>query len=409
MPDLKDFTQPNRNPIRLLTTGYVAALLIIAAMSICIHVFLDQVIAQQNSSQIVIGSRQAKLSQRITLHAGQYVLEPGALGRQQLQDELQLMRISHEGLVNGSGNLGLSGEMPEHVRKVYFDLPYRLDQYVRAFLRETEALLQVPEEALSPDNKHYQYIAQASRGPLLASLDAAVAAYEVDSIVKIARLQSYQRIALFVIFATLLAEAFLIFMPLVSKVRDYAEKLEMMALTDPLTGVDNYRSFMQKGLKEIRRSIRLSRPLCVCMIDIDHFKDVNDRHGHSAGDKTLKDFASIVHKCLRMEDEFGRLGGEEFGLLLPHTRLSDAQTVAERIRRMIEITPIQIDGEDDIFITASIGVAEANPQVQTMKPVLEAVDEALYTAKKKGRNIVEVNWAYSMDDNVVSFEKKESD
>ncbi|NCC21531.1 MAG: GGDEF domain-containing protein [Alphaproteobacteria bacterium] len=343
-----DFTPPKRSPIRFLTIGYVAALTIIAAMSICIHVFLDQVIAEQNNSSAVVAARQAKLSQRIALHASDYIADPTTILRQQIEDEIDLMGYSHAGLLSGSSSLNLPPDKPADIQKIYEDLPYRLDYHVRTFLDEARAFLEVPPGQLKESNAHYQYIVGASQGPLSAALDAAVTAYENDSVEKIAHLQSYQRMALFVIFATLVAEAFLIFMPLVRRVEEYASKLEMLASTDPLTGIDNYRSFMQKGLKEIRRSVRLSKPLCVCVLDLDFFKDINDKYGHGVGDTVLREFSITVQKCLRVEDEVGRVGGEEFGLLLPHTRLSDAQTVAERIRRIIEITPIRIQDEKDI-------------------------------------------------------------
>jgi diguanylate cyclase (GGDEF)-like protein len=187
-------------------------------------------------------------------------------------------------------------------------------------------------------------------------------------------------------------------------VTEYADKLEMLALTDPLTGIDNYRNFMQKGLKEIKRGIRLQKPLCVGILDLDHFKSINDQYGHNTGDVVLKEFSNIVMKCLRLEDEFGRIGGEEFGLLLPHTRLSDAKTVADRIRTTVEITPIVCE-DKEIYISVSIGVAEANPKVMTLDHVLNAADKALYKAKQKGRNRVEINREFTTDSNVVVLGK----
>ena len=399
-----DFTPPDRNPIKLLTVGYVIALTVIAAMSFCIYLFLNQVIAEQNSSSLIVSARQAKLSQRIALHAGQYVEDPSTLNKQLLEDALELFKASHEALVSSDGKMNVTEAMPDNVREVYFELPYHLDEKVQGFVKEAAALLDSPESKLGRSNPHFKYIMEASAGPLINAMDSAVLAYEADSFGKISRLQSFQRMALFVIFATLIAEAFLIFMPLVRRVTEYAGKLEMLALTDPLTGIDNYRNFMQKGLKEIKRGIRLQKPLCVCILDLDHFKSVNDQHGHNAGDVVLKEFAGVVKKCLRLEDEFGRIGGEEFGILLPHTMLSDAKTVAERIRATVEITTVVCEGKE-IYISVSIGVAEANPKVMTLDHVLNAADKALYKAKQKGRNRVEINRDYTTDSNVVVLGK----
>ncbi len=398
-----DYSINNNNPIKVLKIGYVAALLIIAIMSACIHFFLDQVIAEQDNTTLVVSSRQAKLSQRVALYAGHYVTEPNAIHRAQLLNAVELMRDSHERLT--TGDLG-GGKLPEHIRVIYYKLPYRLDEYMRAYIAEAEALLDDPERQLSARNAHYAYIVEASKGPLLTALDAVVEAYEQESALKIAQLHSYQRIALFIIMATLVAEALLIFMPLIRRVERYANKLEGLAATDPLTGVNNYRSFMAKGAKEIKRSIRLSKPLSVCVMDLDHFKAVNDKYGHNAGDIVLKEFAEIVLKCLRLEDDFGRIGGEEFALLLPHTKLSDAHTVAERIRRVVEISPVRIESGQEIYITTSIGVAEANPQALTINPVMTAADDALYEAKKQGRNRVVLSEHYSSETNVVSLDDK---
>jgi diguanylate cyclase (GGDEF)-like protein len=139
-------------------------------------------------------------------------------------------------------------------------------------------------------------------------------------------------------------------------------------------------------------------------MDLDHFKLINDKYGHQVGDALLKEFADTVKKCLRLEDEFGRIGGEEFGLLLPHTSLSDAITVAERIRKTVEITPLKFKN-NEIQITVSIGLSEANTKNLSLDVPLGTADKALYRAKKKGRNRVEVSRDYGTDENVALFGK----
>lgn len=399
---------PDRSPIRLLTAGYIVALLIIAGMSFSIHVIIDQVIAEQNSSAVVVSARQARVTQRIALQASEYLESPDALERQQLEDSINLLERSHEALLHGDKGMNIPAEMPPHIREIFFGMPYDLDRQVKGFLEQARALLDTPAKKLSHSNEHYRYIVEMSKGPLLMALEGAITGYEVDSISKIARLQSYQRVALAVIFATLIAEALLIFMPLVRRIREYADMLEEMALTDGLTGMDNYRSFMLKAVKELHRSTRLKQPLCIAILDLDHFKQVNDKYGHNAGDAVLKAFADIVHNSKRVEDEFGRLGGEEFGLLLPHTTLSAAHMVTDRIRRMVETTPMPGAGTEKISVTVSIGLAELDPSAQTLDSVLHAADEALYRAKQSGRNRVEVSKDFTTDSKVVRLETQRS-
>lgn len=400
---------PNKNPIRLLTAGYVLALVIIALMSGFIHVYLNKISEQQNSSAVFVSARQGKTAQQIALYATLYIEKREPLVRQELSDAIEAMEISHQALLKGSRDMNIPPAMNENVRAVFFGQPFSLDKKVEIFLAEGKAFLAGDPQNLGTSNPHYRYIVDAMQGPLRDALDAAVMAYENDSLRQIERFQSYQRYALFIIFMTLIAEALFIFMPLVRRVNDYAEMLRQLATTDGLTTVDNYRSFMQKGVRELRRSQRIGKPLCVCLIDIDHFKSVNDQYGHNTGDIVLRQFADTVKKCMRLEDEIGRIGGEEFGVLLPHTRLSDALRVAERIRRMIEITAVRHGENKDLFITSSIGVAEANPKSPTLEHVLAAADEALYKAKQNGRNRVEISSAFSTEAaaTVISMEREQ--
>ncbi len=402
---MTEVSAPDRRPVRLLTAGYIIALTIIAGMSMCIHVFLDQVIAEQNNSVIAVSARQAKFSQRAALYASKYVHEPSQVNAQAFDETLEQMRLTHARLVADVREMDTDSNFGEMAHEIFFLIPYKLDLRMKDFFEQSKLLLEVPPDQLNPENRHYVYIMEATDGPLLAALDAALIAFESDSNSRIIRLQSYQLLALFVIFATLVGEAFLIFRPLVKRVDTYAAQLEKLAHTDGLTGIDNYRSFMQKGVRELRRALRLGKPLCVCMLDLDHFKSINDQYGHHVGDLVLKRFSELVEQAKRIEDEFGRLGGEEFGVLLPHTKLSGALVVAERIRKTVETTPIRYNETDDLFITVSIGLAEANPKAHNLDSVINCADEALYRAKRNGRNRVEISRKFTTEDNVVSLEQ----
>lgn len=404
---MAEIVVPSKNPIRLLTAGYILALVIIALMSGFIHVFLNKIADQQNSSAVFVSARQGKTAQQIALYATLYVEKREPLARQELSDAVESMAVSHQALLKGSKDMNIPSAMNENVRVIFFGQPFSLDRKVTLFLNEARAFLAEKPQSLGTSDPHYRYIVDAMQGSLRDALDAAVTAYENDSLRQIERFQSYQRYALFVILMTLIAEALFIFMPLVRRVNDYAEKLQQLATTDGLTAVDNYRSFMQKGIRELRRSQRIGKPLCVCLIDIDHFKSVNDQYGHNAGDAVLRQFADTVRKCMRLEDEIGRIGGEEFGILLPHTRLSDALRVAERIRRMVEITSVRYGEGKDLFITVSIGLAEVNPKSLTLEHVLAAADEALYKAKQNGRNRVEVSATFSTESAAIVLMERE--
>ncbi len=402
---MADQAAEKKDPIYLLTVGYLLALVIIAAMSLCIHVVLGKMVAEQNNAAVVVAARQGHLSQKIAFYATQYAEFHDPVFGEQLAEAIEQMKRAHISLVNGDKMLNIPDHLSPELQRVYFSLPYNLDQKVAGFIEKAEVLVKTPQGNLNRDNADYKYVIETARGPLVTALDAATTEYEAESDERLGKLQSYQKMALFVIFATLIAEAVLIFRPLVTRVHNYAERLKRLAMTDGLTGVDNSRSFMTKCLKELKRSRRLGKPLCLAILDLDHFKQVNDKHGHMAGDEVLKAFAQFVQRSMRLEDEFARIGGEEFAVLLPHTGLAGAELVAERIRQIIEISPIRYDENRELFITVSIGIAEANPEDADIEKTMEAADKALYKAKQQGRNRIVLSDAYSSAGNVVKLEQ----
>jgi diguanylate cyclase (GGDEF)-like protein/PAS domain S-box-containing protein len=165
------------------------------------------------------------------------------------------------------------------------------------------------------------------------------------------------------------------------------ERLEMQAITDNLTGLYNQRYFEEVAAKEIQRSIRYKKPLSLIMMDIDHFKSVNDQFGHRAGDQVLQLIAKTCKNVLRKMDVISRYGGEEFTVLLPETDLGAALLVADRLRESIASTPLVLT-EGKIRVTCSMGVADYQSCPFDMKEFNNCADKALYEAKRAGRNTV---------------------
>lgn len=162
--------------------------------------------------------------------------------------------------------------------------------------------------------------------------------------------------------------------------------LERLATTDPLTGVVNRRRFMDVASREVLRSKRTGAAVSVITLDIDHFKQVNDRFGHASGDAVLLEVVNRVGQGLRTLDVLGRIGGEEFAVLLPDAALEGACAVAERLREAVAQTPI-FAGGTDITVTISLGVATLGGE-ETLDGLLSRTDEAMYAAKRAGRNRV---------------------
>lgn len=165
------------------------------------------------------------------------------------------------------------------------------------------------------------------------------------------------------------------------------EKMIQLAATDPLTGVLNRRAFDERAVEEVERAIRYQRPLTVIILDLDHFKQINDRYGHQCGDRVLVELATLIQPCLRSIDCLCRHGGEEFLVLLPETDEDDAHFLAERLRREIAKKTMFSDTER-FNITASFGIATLGEGEQDILPTINRADKALYQAKELGRNLV---------------------
>jgi diguanylate cyclase len=156
---------------------------------------------------------------------------------------------------------------------------------------------------------------------------------------------------------------------------------------DPLTGLANRRQFELTLASEVDRVARAGEPALVLMIDIDHFKKVNDAHGHPAGDGVLKAVAHVLHDCIRPMDTVARFGGEEFAMILPNCAPSFAQAVAERIRLRVQAQTIAISAGVDVRVSVSIGGAFAPQWVRSSALLwVERADQQLYRAKSEGRN-----------------------
>lgn len=170
-----------------------------------------------------------------------------------------------------------------------------------------------------------------------------------------------------------------------AELREANRILERLASSDSLTELDNRRCFFDKAGAEVERARRYGHPLSLQMLDIDHFKAINDRYGHVAGDRVLVALAAILRANLRHSDVAARLGGEEFAILLPETTIDDAFVHAERIRQGVAALSIA-HGSDRLTVTVSIGVAAMAGGDNSIEPALMRADNCLYRAKEDGRN-----------------------
>jgi diguanylate cyclase (GGDEF)-like protein len=164
------------------------------------------------------------------------------------------------------------------------------------------------------------------------------------------------------------------------------ENLVRMAFVDYLTGLPNFRSLSERFESEIKRAQRYGRLLSLIMIDLDGFKEINDRFGHLAGNAALKHVAGLLRNFVRETDVTGRYGGDEFMILLPETPKRMAEGLAEEIRALISVTPLHLGGHGLLPLTISLGMASFPRDAQTAATLMAEADGSLYNAKRAGRN-----------------------
>lgn len=166
-------------------------------------------------------------------------------------------------------------------------------------------------------------------------------------------------------------------------------ELQRIATTDALTGLWNRRHLLERLEAETGRSRRNGRPLCVAILDVDHFKRVNDLHGHPAGDDVLRVLAGLIRDAVRLSDVVGRMGGEEFAILMPETDRGQARLVCERLGEMVARSPVRLPSGETLSVTLSTGIALMAGK-EASDRLISRADAALYDAKAEGRNCVKL-------------------
>ncbi len=377
---------------RTATLIYAGALALIATLSMVTHVMVDAIVQRQEATARIvnISGRQRMLSQRIPMLALEISRTDSASARARYQAEMQkaveMMAVSHEALAQGSPTLNISAEKSAEVAALYNAQPLGLNGQVANYLLQARQFMALPDEERA-NSSQLNALLDAAHGPILEALDKAVRQYETESEAAIRNLRQILLALVGVMLATLGAEAIFVFRPLFRKLEAAQSKLLDAARTDPLTGCWNRRFLMDAALREAARKRRTGATLSVMMLDIDHFKKINDSYGHAVGDDALLILVNAILPSIRASDLLGRLGGEEFAILLPETALEQACQVAEKLRE--NIAAARIDGGGTVFsMTVSIGVADMLPEEDDFLLVLERADKALYAAKKNGRNRV---------------------
>ena len=369
---------------------YTLALAFLALMALGSYAIIDSIVTRQQHMATVIdvSGRQRMLCQRIALLGLQ--LSHTRLGTDQdrittqLRESIDLMRRSHRDLVEGSLALGIDPPQQKPLKDIYYAPPHELNRQVPAFLAAADQVVAAADQGdvRKVADSAAKVDALASEA-LLDSLNAAVNEYAADSEAMFRRSQLRVMTITIAMLIALGTEAMFIFRPLFRRMNNLVD----MAQSDPLTGCWNRRSVLDAANRDFARSWRTASPLSVIFMDIDHFKHINDSHGHLAGDAVIRTLTSTVKAALRTSDMLGRIGGEEFVVLLVDTDCQNAAMVAEKLRLQLAGTPVFYD-KTEISFTVSLGVAEIRAGDADALSLIDRADSLMYRAKSGGRNLV---------------------
>ena len=174
----------------------------------------------------------------------------------------------------------------------------------------------------------------------------------------------------------------------ITELHEAYEQMRELSLTDPLTSLRNRRDFHEQLGRELSRARRIGSPTALLLMDLDHFKSINDQYGHPVGDQVLIKVADLIGTVIRQEDIAGRLGGEEFGILMPGTDLDNARRAAERLRGALAEATHEAPDREPFVVTTSIGIAVCDTHRTTSRELFIQADRCLYEAKRSGRNCV---------------------
>lgn len=374
---------------------YALALSVLVAVIAGSHLLSDRMAAgQEDDARIInLAGKQRALSQKIAGRIAEAAqrdrVRIGFIGA--LYDDVNLMAVNHARLTGRTADQ-VDQTLSQEIRRLYFEGEPSVDDRVLGFLERSRGMIRAIEEGRAINERALAHYLGQARGRVLADLDRVVAQYEADANARLAQLRLLNVLLFGVSIAIILLELTFVFRPLARRLEAAQRALLDLARTDPLTGCWNRRAFMETG--EVLRRVegRAGKPLAVMLCDIDHFKAVNDTHGHPAGDAVIRDFAARCLATLRGQDVLGRYGGEEFVALLPDATEAQAASVAERIRAAVASGPVETP-DTAIPITASFGVAGVGEGDDSLHAAIERADQALYQAKAEGRNRVRVRTA----------------
>ncbi|WP_372966599.1 GGDEF domain-containing protein [Marinobacter sp.] len=370
---------------------YLAGLLVVGAAVTASHALVDRkmTVTRIASQVLELGYEQSVLAERINHLSYRHAIDTGEAFdhgvNSALLSAVSKMHRNHVLLQQGSDFKGFSLAADD----IYFAPEYELDLKVRTFLGAARELSYRSPASVIPGSPLTLFLDAGKTEELHELLMKTVDIYKASLEAALAEANKTLWTLYAVIVLVLVGKGVMVSRLIVASLTRQAEEYRELAHTDPLTGCRNRRSFMQAANEAHHQVKQGGYQGSVLMLDIDHFKQINDTWGHSTGDEVIRALVNTSIRQLRGSDVLGRLGGEEFAILLRGTSVEHAAGVAENLREQLEVCSVPCSGgEDSVNFTVSVGVTSLSPDDDSPLDALERADQALYDAKTAGRNRV---------------------
>jgi diguanylate cyclase (GGDEF)-like protein len=363
-------------------------LLVASALVVIDHIASEESLMVEVND---VGGRQRMLSERIVHLLLEYAVEKDPVARSHtiglIEKSLFPFDRTHKLLIRGKLSSGEQVIFEDNIDHLFFDEPEYLDERARLFVYNTREVLSKVWTPELLSSFYVKELRQASKQKLHSSLEKLASLYTSNSKARILHLRITVAFLLCGIILVVIAIGAFVFKPLFRHIVTQEEELHQLAYIDPLTNCHNRRSFLNSADIEFERSRRNALPFSVLFLDIDYLKTINDTFGHAMGDTAIQEIALICQKNLRDIDILGRIGGDEFGILLPDCSLDSARQTAERLR--LSMSKHIIPGiTGDMKLSFSIGAATLIDRDKNAFETINRADQNLYTAKRTGRNLI---------------------
>lgn len=372
---------------------YLSSLAAIVLLVVASQLVIDYIVSEESSMVEVndIGGRQRMLSERVVHLLLEYATEQDPAARQNIlgliRQSTESFHQTHKLLIRGLLSNGEHVIYEDNIDDLFFGEPEYLDEKARLFIYNTREVLSKEWSVDLISSFYFSELREAAKQTLHDGLSDLANLYKINSKSRINQLRQVIALLLGIIIILVISVGIFVFKPLFNRILEQQKDLEKLAYLDPLTNCHNRRSFLINANTEYERSRRNQLPFSVLFLDIDYLKTINDTYGHAMGDVVIKEITQYCKSRLRDIDVLGRIGGDEFGILLPGCDLESATQTAERLKRgMSEQT---IPGmSDDTPVSVSIGVATVTPSDTNSFDTINRADENLYEAKRSGRNLI---------------------